>query len=92
MIMLWEWGLRAPFAAVAILSLALSVAGVADWSLGAFGLAFGAVVASAANHLAARASARQAARLVETARNGRNNLDRERFENLARDKGRGKAA
>ncbi len=45
MIMLWKWGFRVPFAVVAIVSLALSVAGVADWSLGASGMAFGAVVA-----------------------------------------------
>ena len=92
MMSLLKWGLRAPFAGIAILSGLLSIGGVTDWSLGMTGMAFGAVVASAANRLLGKATARKEEKLAEIQRNQRHDLLRGRFENLASEKVRDKAA
>ena len=89
---LWKWGIRAPFAAIAILSFALSAAGVTDWSIGTAGMAFGGVVACAANRLLGKVEARQEAAAAQLERARRSDIVRGRFDNLDADKSRRKSA
>lgn len=88
----WKLGVRAPFLFIAAASLALSAAGVADWSLGLTGLAFGAVVAAAANRLHKKIAARERAQRQAHERATRGTMVTGRFQNLDSTQGRSKAA